>query len=177
MRCFLLPVVTAILLIAAAPAVAGGKVEVQSKQVVGLTRFLEEQPLHADAPLIRSLLIDWEEKSKDVEDIVCLDLMFAVANPEVPNGPQVMVQFIFGSAAYQIANPGEKGRLLPAQLAGLRSMLKVYGRFLASDSAARIPVLDEWAAKEAAGTLESDLAAAVAKECSAKPIEGKPAQG
>jgi hypothetical protein len=176
MRRFLLPIVMAVLVMWALPAEAGRKVKVESKQVVDLTRFLEEQPLDADAPLIRSLLIDWEEKSKDVEDIVCLDLLFAVANPDVPNGSQVMVQFIFGSAAYQLANPGEKGKLLPSQLAGLRSMLKAYAAFLAADGGARIPALDEWAAKEAAGTLESELAAAVSIQCSDKPADGKPAR-
>lgn len=169
MRCFLLLAVLAGLVMPASPVEAASKVKVESKQVVGLTRFLEEQPLHEEAPLIRSLLADWEEKAKDVEDVVCLDLVFAVAKPEVPNGPQVMVQFIFGSAAYQLANPAEKGKLLPSQLAGLRSMLKAYDAFLAADAGARIPVLDEWAAREAAGTLELELASAVADQYSGKP--------
>lgn len=177
MRSFLMLAALSGLLTAASSAEAGRKAKVDSKQVVGLTRFLEEQPLHEDAPQIRSLLIDWDEKTKDVVDVVCLDLVFAVANPAVPNGPELMGQFIFGSAAHQLANPADKGKLLPSQMAGLRSMLKVYAAFLAADPDARIAVMDEWLARQAAGTLEGELTAAVASQCADKPADGKPAGG
>lgn len=71
----------------------------------------------------------------------------------------------FGSAAYQIANPSDKGKVVPGQLAGMRSMLKAYGAFLAADPAARIPRLDELSQMNAAGTLPEYLEPIVIKEC------------
>lgn len=148
-----------------APATGSNDLKVSTSQVVGLTKFLEEQPRNEQAPAIRALLLDWEDKTKDVVDYVCPGVLAPVPNDGVPNGPQLLAQFIFGSAAFQIANPSQKGALQPSQLAGMRSMLKVYQAFLASDPKARVPRLDELSAKEADGSLSAYLAPVVTAEC------------
>jgi hypothetical protein len=147
----------------------GAKLKVKTDQVVGLTRFLEEKPLDESAPAIRSLLIDWEEKSKDVIDYVCPGVLAPIPADDVPNSAELLVQFIFGSAAHQIANPSDKGKLVPGQLAGMRSMLKAYGAFLAADPAARIPRLDELSQMDAAGTLPEYLEPIAVRECGQGP--------
>ncbi len=149
----------------ASPLAHGAKLKVKTDQVVGLTRFLEEKPLDESAPAIRSLLIEWEEKSKDVVDYVCPGLLAPIPADDVPNSAELLVQFIFGSAAHQIANPMDKGKVVPGQLAGMRSMLKAYGAFLAADPAARIPRLDELSHMDAAGTLSEHLEPIAVKEC------------
>ena len=149
----------------ASPLAHGAKLKVKTDQVVGLTRFLEEKPLDESAPAIRSLLIDWEEKSKDVVDYVCPGLLAPIPADDVPNSAELLVQFIFGSAAHQIANPVDKGKVVPGQLAGMRSMLKAYGAFVAADPAARIPRLDELSQMDAAGTLPEYLEPIAVKEC------------
>jgi hypothetical protein len=149
----------------AAPLAYGAKLKVKTDQVVGLTRFLEEKPLDESAPSIRSLLIDWEEKSKDVVDYVCPGVLAPIPADDVPNSAELLVQFIFGSAAHQIANPSDKGKVVPGQLAGMRSMLKAYGAFLSADPAARIPRLDELSQMDATGTLPEYLEPIAVREC------------
>jgi hypothetical protein len=160
-------IVVAATVISSIPALAGGKsdLKVGTSQVVGLTKFLEEQPRHEQAPAIRALMLDWEDKTKDVVDYVCPGVLAPVPDDGVPNGPELLAQFIFGSAAFQIANPSQKGALQPSQLAGMRSMLKAYQAFLASDPNARIPRLDELSAKEADGSLAAYLEPVVTAEC------------
>ena len=145
--------------------VLAAKLKVKNDQVVGLTKFLEEKPLDESAPGIRALLIDWEDKSKDVIDYVCPGVLAPIPAENVPHSPELLVQFIFGSAAHQIANPTDKGKVVPGQLAGMRSMLKAYRGFLTADPAARIPRLDELSEMEAAGTLPEYLAPIAIKEC------------
>jgi len=147
------------------PFAHGARLKIKTEQVVGLTRFLEEKPLDESAPGIRALLLDWEDKSKDVVDYVCPGVLAPIPDESVPNSPELLAQFIFGSAAHQIANPSEKGQVVPSQLAGMRSMLKSYGAFLAADPMARIPRLDELAQMDSAGTLANYLAPIAIKEC------------
>jgi hypothetical protein len=161
-----------VVIVAAATAVfsnsafaAGSDPQVSTAQIVGLTKFLEEQPRDEHAPAIRALMLDWEDKTKDVVDYVCPGVLAPVPDKGVPNGPELAAQFIFGSAAFQIANPSQKGALQPSQLAGMRSMLKVYRVFLASDPKARLPRFDELVAKEADGSLPAYLKPVVATEC------------
>jgi hypothetical protein len=149
-----------------APLVAhGAKLKVKTDQVVGLTRFLEEKPLDESAPGVRALLLDWEDKSKDVVDYVCPGVLAPIPADDVPNSAELLAQFIFGSAAHQIGNPGDKGKVVPTQLAGMRSMLKAYGAFLAANPAARIPRFDELSQMESTGTLHEYLAPVAVKEC------------
>ena len=153
------------LAVASSSSVLAAKLKVKNDQVVGLTKFLEEKPLDESAPGIRALLIDWEDKSKDVIDYVCPGVLAPIPAENVPHSPELLVQFIFGSAAHQIANPTDKGKVVPGQLAGMRSMLKAYRGFLTADPAARIPRLDELSEMETAGTLPEYLAPIAIKEC------------
>jgi len=84
---------------------------------------------------------------------------------EIPYAAELLVQYIFGSAAHQIENPTKKGDVVSSQLAGVRSMLKAYSAFLAADSSARIARFDELLAMDAAGTLGDYLAPISVKEC------------
>jgi|JI8StandDraft_1071087.scaffolds.fasta_scaffold300606_1 hypothetical protein len=159
-----LSALVALIALSSSPAF-GAKLKVKNEQVVGLTKFLEEKPLDESAPGIRALLLEWEDKSKDVIDYVCPGVLTPIPAENVPNSPELLGQFIFGSAAHQIANPSDKGKVVPGQLAGMRSMLKAYSQFLAADPAARIPRLDELSEMEAAGTLAEYLEPVAIKEC------------
>lgn len=105
------------------------------------------------------------EEPKDVVDYVCPGVLTPILATDVPNSAELLVQFIFGSAAHQIGNPSDKGKVVPGQVAGMRSMLKAYRAFLVADPAARIPRLDELTQMNAAGTLPEYLEPIVVKEC------------
>ncbi|WP_233840667.1 hypothetical protein [Dyella sp. 2HG41-7] len=148
-----------------AAAAADSPALIDNSKVVPVTRFLEDQPLNENAPALRAALMDWEEKSKDVVDVVCPGVFAPLPDDHIKYGSELVVQFIFGSAAYQIANPGEKGKLMPAQLAGMRSMLKAYRSFLARDPSARIPRYDELSKDDEQGTLPKVLEPLVIANC------------
>ncbi len=139
---------------------------VDNSKVVPLTKFLEEQPLNSDAPVVRAALLAWEDKSKDVVDVVCPGVLKPIPDKAIKYSGELLAQFIFGSAAYQIANPSEKGKLMPSQLAGMQSMLKTYRSMLAKDSSARVPRLDELSQAESSGKLLQVLEPLVAANCS-----------
>lgn len=159
---FLLLVLSGALVVV--PSSYAAKLKVKTDQVIGLTRFLEEKPLDESAPGIRVSLIDWEDKSKDVIDYICPNVLDPVLADGVPNSDELMFQFIFGSAAHQIANPSDKGKVVPGQLAGMRSMLRAYGAFLAADPEAKIQKLDELSEMDKSGELEGYLTPIV-KDC------------
>lgn len=139
--------------------------KINSTQVVGLTALLEAQPRHPEATSIRALLLEWEDSSTDVVDYVCPDVLAPIPGKGTANGPELLAQFIFGSAAFQVANPSQKGALQASQLAGMRSMLKAYKVLLATDASARIPRFDALAAMDAQGTLPAYLEPIVTLGC------------
>jgi hypothetical protein len=160
----LLPLMLCVSSVAAARKDADAFV-VDNGNIVALTKFLEEQPLHESAPALRALLLDWEDKSKDTVDVVCPAVLEPIPADGVPHGPELLAQFIFGSAAHQIAHPDDKGKLMPGQLAGMRSLLKAYAAILAQEPKAAIARFDTLAKAEADGTLEKVLEPVVQAAC------------
>jgi hypothetical protein len=138
---------------------------VDNAKVAPLTKFLEEQPFHKDAPLVRTALLEWEDTSKDVVDVVCPPVLSPLPNKSIKYSGELLAQFIFGSASYQLTNPSEKGKLQPSQLAGMRSMLKAYRSMVAQDPKARVPRLDELVRSETDSSLPQVMEALVTANC------------
>lgn len=144
------------------PAIASG-------DIVGATRFLEANPLHSSAPALRAQMIAWENSAEDTVDFICPGVLAPIPDDKVPNSAELLGQFIFGSAAEQLAHPELKDHLVPNQLAGIRSMLAAYAGLLSNDAGARIPRLDELSARDAQGTLAAYLEPIILKECRDTP--------
>lgn len=148
---------------AASPATPG--LLLNNSNIVRLSRYLEQQPLGKYATVIRGEAAKWEGQSKDVVDVVCPTLFMPPLSKTTKYVGILIPQFIIGSAAFQIANPSEKGKLLPQQVAGMRSMLAAYRSLLALDPTARIPRFDYLSAQEAKGDLAKVLKPLVAAAC------------
>jgi hypothetical protein len=164
---FLLCVALAVLAPAQASAV-NSKYTIATDKIVTATQFLEEHPLDPGAPVLRAAMVKWEDKAKEVVDYVCPDVLKPIPSDSIPYSAELLVQFIFGSAAHQLAYPADKGVLVPSQLAGMRSMLKAYAGFLAADPKARVPRLDELTQMEADGQLDAYLTPIVLRDCKTK---------
>lgn len=152
-------------LLVAGRVCADSKDVLDNTKVVFLTRFLEDHPLDKQAPPVRAALIQWEADSKDVVDIVCPGVFAPLPDDSIKFNSELLAQFIFGSAAHQLAIPADKGKLLPAQLAGMVSMLKTYRTLLADNKEARIPRFDELLRSEADGSLANVLEPLVIANC------------
>ncbi len=122
--------------------------------VVPLVRFLEAEPLSKDAPLVRSQLLRWEEKSKDVDILVCSELLALLPDEAIEFSSELLAQYMFGMMSEQLANPESKDRknVLSSQTAGIRSVLKAYRSIIAERPNARIPEYDEHLEREQSGT-------------------------
>lgn len=138
---------------------------VSNANIVSLSEFLENYPLDQFAVVVRGEAIEWEAKSKDVVDIVYPCLFKPVPSKTIKYSSILLAQFVIGSAAFQIANPSEKSKLMPQQLAGTKSMLKAYKSLVAQDSSAHIAHLDDLAEHEANGTLESAIKPLLVPKC------------
>jgi tetratricopeptide (TPR) repeat protein len=149
---------------AAKPAEA---LDEDARKAIAFTRKLEAEPLAELAPAMRSWLLDWEEKSTQVSVLVC-DTSGLLDGKKFKYSPELMVQGMFGMAAWQLEHPGAKGDELAVQLAGVRSTLKAYAAILAAQPKQHHERLDALAAMETAGELEKGLASVVAEKCSMK---------
>jgi hypothetical protein len=147
------------------PLIAFASKASDNKKVVEYTRLLENNPFDLTAPKKRAWLLEWEDKSKDVIDIVCPGVLSPLPNNQMPYNGELLAQFIFGSASFQLENPSEKGKLVPQQIAGMRSLLKAYGAIVSAKPEARIPHFDELTLKDSQGSLEEFLLPVIASEC------------
>src|SRR5690242_20312027 len=96
-------------LIAFAPAIsaAGSDYTISTDKIVAATQFLEEHPLDPGAPVLRATMVKWEAKATEVVDYVCPDVLKPIPSDSVPHSAELLVQFIFGSAAHQLAHPSD----------------------------------------------------------------------
>jgi tetratricopeptide (TPR) repeat protein len=150
--------------VADAPKVAPAAVSLGGQQAIRLTRELESAPLGDQARLSRGWLIDWEAKTSEVDILVC-DTTGLFSGKQSKFTGELVIQGMFGNAAWQLEHPGDKGNELALQLAGLRSTLKSYAAILREQPRERLPTLDALATLDASGGLETHLAPIVAEKC------------
>jgi len=138
---------------------------VNNSNIASLSQFLEQYPLDKYAFVVRGEALLWEQKSKDVVDMVYPCLFKPVPSETIRYSSILLAQFIIGSAAFQIANPSQKGQLLAQQLAGTESMLRAYQAILAKDPGAHIAHFDDLSQQEAKGTLAAAIRLLMVPKC------------
>lgn len=148
---------------AAGNATAG---ETDAATFVRLTRALEADPMQDTTKEIRSWMMDWATETKDVSVKVCL-IMDMIPAKEESYSAILMLQSMFGNAAYQIEHPGKKSDQLAQQVAGVESMLKAYTSLLRANPEKHFDGLDMLVKRQDAGQLASYLAPQVEAKCSA----------
>ena len=142
---------------------------IEKHEIIPFVRFLEKEPLSKDAPLVRRELLRWEERhSADVDVLVCPDLLAPLPNAKIKFNSELIVQYMFGIMSYQLSNPSERDHsvVYPAQLAGIRSLLRSYGSIVANVPDAHIPEYDQMAKLQEDGTFEEYFRPIVAAKCS-----------
>lgn len=133
-------------------------------KVLQLVSALEVNPLDQEAPAVRASLIRWAEATPNYTVMVCSDILGPIPEKDVPYGPELLAQQMFGNVAYQIKNPTVTDNF-SFQMAGLESALRTYSVILASDPKARIPYFDNLLVKQKNGTLKTYMKPIVAKGC------------
>ena len=138
--------------------------ESEHAKVIRFTQVLEQAPLDPAAPDMRAWLIQWAQATPDVSIVVC-NVLGPIPGTDVPNSAELLGQYMFGSAAYQLEHPESKNDVLKTQMAGIASLLAAYRSFVQADPQARIPQFDAWLNKQTSGTLETELAPLIDKQC------------
>ena len=138
--------------------------ETDSARAAKYTAALEADPLGDDATAKRRWLLQWLTDTPDFIVTVCDILGPLPKDDAVPNGPELLVQQMFGNVSYQIRNPG-KTDTLTLQVAGVESVLRSYSAILAKDQKARIPYFDNLVTEQRKGSLKAHMAPIVASGC------------
>ena len=138
--------------------------ETDKAKFVRLTLALEADPLTADGRDIRGWLMDWAVKTPDYVVTVCGILGPIPGDDKVPNGPELLMQQMFGNAAYQIQHPGQANGV-SEQIAGMESLLRAYQSILVKQQDAHIAYFDDLLAKQHDGSFKGYMSGVVAKEC------------
>jgi hypothetical protein len=146
---------------AAAPAARSA----EAQKVIDLTRHLEQQPLADDAKDARAWLIGWITQSPDIQINVCDTLQVLKKDEGYPWTSKLVVQTMFGMAAWELAHPQAQGMDLDVQLAGVRSAMKVYASILREHPDAKFAPMEALLAHDAVGDLPEHMQGVVASEC------------
>ncbi len=153
-----------------APAFAAEQAsESDAQKAARYTAALEKAPFASDAKEMRRWVLVWLTDTKDYRVLVCVDVLGPLLKKkpeEIPFGPELMVQQMFGNVAYQINNPGKHDEAT-LQVAGMESLLKVYAQVVARNDKARLPYFDNLLAEQKKGALKQYLAP-VAQKCGKK---------
>jgi len=142
---------------------AGNQAEKDADKAVRYTAALESNPFRSDAPEMRKWLMQWLTQTPAFTVTVC-DILGPIPGTKVPNGPNLLLQQMFGNVAFQIKNPN-KTDSVSVQVAGVESLLKSYSVILAKDPGARIPYLDNLLAKQRNSSLKDHMAPLIVREC------------
>jgi hypothetical protein len=129
---------------------------------VELTRQLESRPLSDPDNHIRQWLMQWSTDSPGVTINICADTV-PMEPKGYPHAGLLMLQGMFGNAAYQIQHPRQRHDEAALQTAAVRSALKAYAALRSQSDAPAIAAYDALAEMERAGTLEAHIAPLAAK--------------
>ncbi|UHQ21874.1 hypothetical protein LVB77_14490 [Lysobacter sp. 5GHs7-4] len=143
----------------------GATPESDTARFVRYTRALEVSPDRADARELRQWLLKWAVESPDYTVTVCdlLDLD-NVDERATPHAGEVLLQTMYGNAAFQIEH-GADADELSKQVAAVESALRVYTAYVAQNAKTRMPHLDALIAKRDAGALRAYLSPMVQAKC------------
>jgi len=135
------------------------------RKVVELTRQLEARPLAEGSKDSRAWLIGWITKAPQLQINLCDTLQVMKRDKEYAWTSKLVVQTLFGMAAWELEHPASKGMDVEVQVAGGRSGLKVYQSILREHPQATFAPMEILAAHEAAGDLAPHMKGVVAAQC------------
>jgi hypothetical protein len=138
-----------------AAAARGQSTPEERRLFVELTALLEQKPLSDQAGNIRSYLFAWLSEVPDIAVVACMGPITPImeADYDQQYAAALVIQPLFGQAAYLIGNPAVGGDSPAAQTAGIESMLRMY-EFMLTQGVPRLSFLDDLLEKQQAGTLE-----------------------
>ena len=172
-----LPTLLAIMMLAWLPGVALADVPDESDKAkfVRLTQHLERFPLDPDARPMRTWLLEWAVRTPEVKVVIC-DFLEPAPDIDSHYGGMLLMQMLYGNAAWQIAHPEQRADAVAPQVAGVRSALKAYAEISIERPEARDAAFDTLVLADQRGTLEATLAPRILQRCG-EEAAGRTARG
>ncbi len=136
------------------------------RQFVFDTRRLEREPFGDEAAAMRRSLLKQVQESKTVTVTVCDVLGLGGGHDHAE--PELLMQYLFGNAAFQIERPDLRSDPIAVQLAGVRSTLHAYRAFLAERPVMHLAVMDDLLRHDDTGELDQVLTPIIRKRCNTK---------
>jgi hypothetical protein len=162
-----LSIIFALLIVAltAQAAFAQSQADKDRAAFISNTRLLEKKPFDANADAARKWGFKWVGDTNQVSVVLCSDTLKLIPDKKNKFKGELLMQHLFGIAAFKLENPDQKDDEKAAQLAGLESMLRAYEAMVAANEKAKNAELDALLVKRGNGELKAMIDAA---DCSKK---------
>lgn len=131
----------------------GPSTEKERAQAVRLTRALETDPLHREAPNARRWLTVWIASVPDITVELCGEFVKPLMGVNKNYSSEIFTQSMYSAAAFVIEHPDQKDNVEAKYLAGLEGSLRAYESFRKAKPKVSWPLLDELIVKRDAGQL------------------------
>jgi hypothetical protein len=157
-----LSTIIAILIIGltAQAAFAQSQADKDKKAFLINTRILEKKPFDPNANAARQWNFKWVSDTDQVSVVVCGESFKLIPEKKNKFKGELLMQYMFGMAAYKLENPDKKDDENAAQLAGVESMLRTYEVMVAENDKAKNAELDALLVKQKNGELQKAIEAA-----------------
>lgn len=140
--------------------------ETDTAKAVRYARALEAAPLADNALDMRKWLLRWILETPDYTVLVCNMLDIPDDEKGTLSG-ELMVQMMAGNVAWQIEHPQQNDDV-SRQMAAVRSALKMYAAYVATDPKWKVSALDPVIERDRNGTLREHVAKKVAAGCNSE---------
>lgn len=157
-----LSIIFALLIVAltAQAAFAQSQADKDRAAFISNTRLLEKKPFDPNADAARKWGFKWVADTDQVSVVLCSDTLKLLPDKKNKFKGELLMQFMFGIAAFKLENPDKKDDEKAAQLAGLESMLRAYEAMVAANEKAKNAELDALLVKRGNGELKAMVDAA-----------------
>ena len=137
----------------------------EREKFVTLVRFLERDPLAANASATRQQLRDWITEVPDIRFKVCPGLLGGAVGTDYPYAREFNLQVVLSGAILTLEDPGEARDDVAVYTAGIEGALRTYEVLVKSRPDARLAALDDLIGKRDRGELVDHLARLADDNC------------
>jgi hypothetical membrane protein len=137
----------------------------QREKFVTLVRFLERDPLAADANATRLQLLKWIFEVPDIRFKVCPYLLGSAVGTDYPYAREFNLQIMLSGAILTLEDPGEARDDVAVYTAGIEGALRAYEVLVKSRPDARLAALDDLMEKRDRGELVDHVARLADANC------------
>lgn len=139
-----LAIIFALLFVAVSAQTAFAQSQKEKDRAAFITnaKILEKKPFDPNAAAAREWGFKWVVDTDEVTIGLCTETMKLIPEKKNKFKGELLMQFTFGMAVYQLENPDKKSDEVASAVAGLESALRAYEAMVAQNEKAKNSELD-----------------------------------